>query len=137
MTNKLDIFKCNICGNIIEVVLSGGGELVCCSQKMELLTPKTADMSLEKHVPVLDENGEEKTVRTGSTPHPMTDEHYIQFIEVISKDHKWVKRKYLSPGEEPEMKFRCKCENKFSAIENCNIHGLWGNNFEGENQNGQ
>ena len=67
----------------------------------------------------------------------MTDEHYIQFIEVISKDHKWVKRKYLSPGEEPEMKFRCKCENKFSAIENCNIHGLWGNNFEGENQNGQ
>ncbi len=133
MTNKLDIFKCNVCGNIIEVVLSGGGKLVCCNQPMELLKPKTADTTTEKHVPVLEENGEEKLIRIGSTPHPMEDEHYIQFIEVISKDHKWVKRKYLKAHEQPEMKFKCKCENKFDAFELCNIHGLWENKFEGEN----
>ncbi len=132
MTNKLDIFKCNVCGNIVEVVISGGGELVCCSQKMEHLVPKQHEETAEKHVPVLEQNGEEKIVRVGSMPHPMTEEHHIQFIEVISKDHKWVKRKYLSAGEEPEMKFKCKCEHKFSAIENCNLHGLWGNDFKEE-----
>ncbi len=132
MTNKLDIFKCNVCGNIVEVVLSGGGELVCCNEPMELLKAKTTDSASEKHVPFLEENGEEKIVRIGSTPHPMEEGHYIQFIEVISKDHKWVKRKYLNPNEQPEMKFRCKCENKFDAFGHCNLHGLWVNKFEGE-----
>lgn len=137
MTNKLDIFKCNVCGNIVEVVLSGGGELVCCNQPMELVVPKTSVESGEKHIPVLEENGDDKTVRVGSMPHPMEDEHYIQFIEVISKDQKWVKRKYLHPHEQPEMKFKCKCDKKFDAFAHCNLHGLWGNKFEGENHNGQ
>ena len=137
MTNKLDIFKCNVCGNIVEVVLSGGGELVCCNQPMELVVPKTSMESGEKHIPVLEENGDDKTVRAGSMPHPMEDEHYIQFIEVISKDQKWVKRKYLHPHEQPEMKFKCKCDKKFDAFAYCNLHGLWENKFEGENHNGQ
>lgn len=137
MTNKLDIFKCNVCGNIVEVVLSGGGELVCCNQPMELVVPKTSMESGEKHIPVLEKNGDDKTVRVGSMPHPMEDEHYIQFIEVISKDQKWVKRKYLHPHEQPEMKFKCKCDKKFDAFAHCNLHGLWENKFEGENHNGQ
>ena len=137
MTNKLDIFKCNVCGNIVEVVLSGGGELVCCNQPMELVVPKTSVESGEKHVPVLEENADDKTVRVGSAPHPMEDGHYIQFIEVISKDQKWVKRKYLHPHEQPEMKFKCKCDKKFDAFAHCNLHGLWKNKFEGENHNGQ
>lgn len=137
MTNKLDIFKCNVCGNIVEVVLSGGGELVCCNQPMELVVPKTSVESCEKHIPVLEENRDDKTVRVGSMPHPMEDEHYIQFIEVISKDQKWVKRKYLHPHEQPEMKFKCKCDKKFDAFAHCNLHGLWENKFEGENHNGQ
>ncbi len=133
MTNKLDIFKCNVCGNIVEVVLSGGGELVCCNEPMELVTPKTVESMNEKHVPVLEENGDEKIIKVGSIPHPMEDEHYIQFIEVISKDHRWVKRKYLHPHEQPEAKFSCKCDKKFDAYAYCNIHGLWENKFEGEN----
>lgn len=129
MTQKLELYKCEICGNVVEVVLCGEGELVCCNQPMNLLTPKTKDMGEEKHVPVLEEHDREKMVRVGQIPHPMTQEHYIQFIEVISKDKIWVKRKYLSPNEQPEMKFTCDCENKFDAVEFCNIHGLWGAEF--------
>lgn len=138
MTNKLDLFRCNICGNIVEVVLSGGGTLVCCGEDMKLLEPKEHDMGEEKHVPVLETQNNEQIIRIGSVPHPMIEEHYIQFIEVISKDNKWVKRKYLFPGEEPQMKFSCGCEKGFDAIEYCNIHGLWGNKFDNaEENNGQ
>ena len=105
MSKRLDLYKCNICGNLIEVVLSGVGELVCCGEPMEYLEAKSNDSEYgEKHVPVFvdtDENGIE--VRVGSTLHPMTEEHYIQFIETISEDKNKICRQYLSPQTSPIM----------------------------------
>lgn len=125
MTNKLELYKCSICKQIVEVVLPGYGTLVCCDKDMDLMVANTVDASTEKHVPVIEVEGEEKTIRIGQTPHPMEDAHYIQFIEVISNDDRYVKRKYLFPHEEPMMKLKCKCEDGIKARELCNIHGLW------------
>jgi superoxide reductase len=127
MTNKLELYKCNICGNLVEVVLSGVGTLVCCGEDMEKLAPKTFDEKAEKHVPVIEVKDEEVTIRVGQVPHPMEEAHYIQFIEAISEDNNYIKRKYLKPGDEPELKFKCNC-SKLSARELCNIHGLWASN---------
>lgn len=126
MTEILQLYKCEICGNLVEVVVAGNGELVCCGQPMKLLEADTTDAALEKHVPVIEIEGENKTVRVGSIPHPMINEHYIMFIEAISDDKKFVKRKYLFPGEEPIMRFKTE-NNDFYAREFCNIHGLWSN----------
>lgn len=125
MTKKLELYKCDICKNIVEVVLEGEGTLVCCNESMTLMKANTTDASSEKHVPVIEEKGEEKTVRVGLTPHPMEDGHYIQFIEVISNDEKYIKRKYLHPHEEPMVRFKCECAEGFGARELCNLHGLW------------
>lgn len=125
MTKKLEMYKCEICGNFIEVVLSGVGELVCCNQPMTLLEPNTVDAAKEKHVPFFIKKDDELEVRIGSTPHPMTDEHYIQFIEVISSDEKYVKRKYLYPNEEPIFTLKGYDIDSLIARENCNLHGLW------------
>lgn len=126
MTKILEMYKCNVCGNFVEVVLPGDGELVCCGQPMEKMQEqtKTEEMLNEKHVPVVSKNGSELEVRVGSVPHPMTEEHYIQFIEVNSIDKRYVKRKYLYPNEEPVLKYKCNCV-KVEARELCNIHGLW------------
>ena len=126
MTEKLELYKCNICGNIVEVVLSGEGELVCCGQPMELLAEKdySDEMLQEKHVPVIKMEEDNIEVRVGAVPHPMTEEHYIQFIEAYSKDKRYVKRKYLFPNEEPVLKLKCDCKDTM-ARELCNIHGLW------------
>ena len=127
MTEILQIYKCNICGNIVEVLHEGVGELVCCSQPMVLYNENKTDASTEKHVPVIEklENGKIR-IKVGSQPHPMENEHYIEFIEAISPDKKYVKRKYLHPQEEPMMDFKCDCD-KIIARELCNIHGLWRN----------
>lgn len=126
MTEKLDLYKCNICGNFIEVVLAGDGELVCCGQPMERVKIHTQEEEMlgEKHVPVISVKDEETEIRIGSVPHPMEEEHYIQFIEAYSPDKNYVKRKYLYPHEEPVLKFKCHCD-KVVARELCNIHGLW------------
>ncbi len=126
MTEILDFYKCNVCGNFVEVVLNGEGELVCCGQPMEKIVPKTQseEMMGEKHVPVIEKNEEGITVKVGSVPHPMTEEHYIQFIEVNSPDKRYVKRKYLYPNEEPVLKLKCDCKD-IIARELCNIHGVW------------
>ncbi len=130
MTNRLEFYKCDMCKMIIQVVLEGEGTLVCCNEEMKLLTPSTHDLGEEKHVPVLYEGeDDEKTVKIGAQAHPMTKEHYIQFIEVTSKDGVWVKRKYLTPEDEAMMKFRCHCEDGIDAVEFCNIHGLWATKF--------
>ncbi|MBQ8669012.1 desulfoferrodoxin FeS4 iron-binding domain-containing protein [bacterium] len=126
MSKRLDLYKCNICGNLVEVVLSGVGELVCCGEPMEYLDAKSNDSEYgEKHVPVFvdtDENGIE--VRVGSTLHPMTEEHYIQFIETISEDKNKICRQYLSPQTSPIMVLKDKADIK-NAREYCNLHGLW------------
>ena len=127
MSEKLEIYKCNVCGSVIEVINSGVGQLVCCSLPMEHLPEhKNDDEFQEKHVPIVTLEGENKTIRVGSIPHPMEEKHYIMIIEAISPDKKYLKRKYLHPQEEPKMdlKHNCKYDN-FTARELCNIHGLW------------
>ncbi|MBR2386757.1 desulfoferrodoxin FeS4 iron-binding domain-containing protein [bacterium] len=127
MTKKLELYKCSICGNLIEVVLEGEGELVCCGEIMEQLTSDNHSGSMEAHRPIIESFEDKKTVRIGQTQHPMTEEHHIEFIEVISPDEKYVKRKYLNPEEEAILEFECTCKNGFSAREVCNLHGLWEN----------
>lgn len=125
MTKKLEMYKCGVCGNFVEVVLSGIGELVCCGQPMNLLKPNTTDAATEKHVPFFVKKDNELDVRVGSVLHPMTDEHYIQFIEVVSEDERYVKRKYLYPTEEPIFPLKWYDIGTLTAREFCNIHGLW------------
>ncbi|HDP68336.1 MAG TPA: desulfoferrodoxin [Candidatus Marinimicrobia bacterium] len=122
MIAKKQVYKCEICGNIVEVLHAGGGELVCCGQPMTLLKEQTADSSTEKHVPVIEktENGYKVTV--GSTLHPMVEAHYIEWIELIADGKSY--RQFLKPGDEPVAHFYVKA-NKVSAREYCNVHGLW------------
>ena len=129
MSKKFEIFKCNVCGSIVEVISSGVGQLVCCSLPMEHLKEHHSDDEYqEKHVPIVTIEGETKTIRVGSIPHPMEKEHYIMFIEAISPDKKYLKRKYLNPQEEPKMELKQCCHyDKFTARELCNIHGVWVN----------
>ncbi len=127
MTKKLKLFRCEICKNLVEVVIEGDGTLVCCGEDMKELIPKNNDEMKEKHVPVIENYGTSHVVKVGAQSHPMTDEHYIQFIEIISNDKRYVKRKYLYPNEEPEMVIKCMLENDFEAREFCNIHMLYSN----------
>ncbi len=126
MSERLDLYKCNVCGNLVEVILPGVGELVCCGEPMEFLEAKKQDSEYgEKHVPVFsatDEKGDE--VRVGAELHPMTNEHYIQFIETISADKARAEIQYFSPSDEPIMLIKDKLGIK-SARAFCNIHGLW------------
>ncbi len=122
MTKLKQIYKCNVCGNIVELLHTGFGELVCCGQPMELKEEKTKDEGLEKHVPVIETTENGVKVKVGSDPHPMTEEHYIEWIEVIV-DGKYC-RKFLKPGDAPEAEFSIKGES-VTAREYCNVHGLW------------
>ena len=122
MTELKQIYKCNICGNIVEVLHAGVGQLVCCGQPMELLTEKAADIGLEKHVPVIEKVGNKVKVKVGSVPHPMEQKHYIEWIEIIA-DGKTC-RKFFKPGDKPEAEFEIIAE-KIEAREYCNLHGLW------------
>ncbi len=123
MTEKNQIYKCEICGNIIEVLHGAGGQLVCCGAPMKLLKENTVDASLEKHVPVIEKTKKGILVKIGSVPHPMEEKHYIEFIEVITKDNKSDK-KFLNPGEKPEAEFCIDFDNVLFAREYCNLHGL-------------
>ena len=121
MAERLQVYKCELCGNIVEVLTGGNGELVCCGQPMNLLDEKTADTGKEKHVPVVEKGNGGVKVKVGSVPHPMEEKHYIEWIEVI-KDGKTC-RKYLKPGDAPEAAF---CGGTgVTAREHCNVHGLW------------
>ncbi len=122
MTKLNEVYKCNICGNIVELVHAGAGELVCCGQPMELKKEKDTDEGNEKHVPVIEKTEKGVKVKVGSVPHPMEDAHHIEWIEVVA-DGK-VYRKYLKPNQAPEAEFCIKAEN-ISAREYCNLHGLW------------
>ncbi len=123
MTERYEIYKCEICGNIIEVLHAGAGELVCCGQPMKLMEEQTADTSTEKHVPFLEKKDDKYIVRIGeNAKHPMEEKHYIEMIEVMTDDDR-ILRKYLNPGDEPEAVFDV--DNITMAREYCNIHGLW------------
>jgi len=122
MISLKQIYKCKVCGNIVEVVHAGDGELVCCGQPMELLAEKTKDQGKEKHVPVLEKTGKGVRVKVGEIPHPMEENHYIEWIEIIA-DGKYC-RQFLESGEAPEAEFEEAAENVSARIY-CNIHGLW------------
>ena len=122
MTELRQIYRCNVCGNIVEVLHAGVGTLVCCGQPMELLTEKTEDVGLEKHVPVIEKTETGYLVKVGSIPHPMEEKHYIEWIELVTDGKSC--RKFLKPYEKPEALFEVKAE-KVWAREYCNIHGLW------------
>ncbi|MBA7688631.1 Desulfoferrodoxin [subsurface metagenome] len=122
MAELEQIYKCNVCGNIVEVLHAGVGELVCCGQPMELLKEKTEDVGLEKHVPVVEKTEKGIKVKIGSVPHPMEQNHYIEWVEIIADGG--VCRKFLKPGDMPKAEFEIKAE-KIEAREYCNVHGLW------------
>lgn len=122
VTAQKQIYKCNICGNSVEVLYVGGGELVCCGQPMQLLIENTVDASREKHMPVIEKTSAGFLVKVGSVPHPMEEKHYIVWIELIADGKSY--RKFLKPGDKPEVEFEIKAE-KVEAREYCNLHGLW------------
>jgi superoxide reductase len=123
MVQKGQVYKCNVCGNIVEVLYAGGGQLVCCGQPMQLLEEKTQDEGKEKHVPVVEEKEGGIKVKVGSVPHPMEESHYIQWIEVITQGGSF--RKFLTPGQMPEAEFLVNKQEVLAVREYCNIHGLW------------
>ena len=123
MTKVKQIYKCEVCGNIVEVLHDGVGELVCCGQPMKLMDEQTKDASTEKHVPYIEKTSDGILVKVGQNQeHPMMDEHYIEWIELIADGESY--RKYLKPGDKPQALF-CVTANSVSAREYCNIHGLW------------
>ena len=123
-TNNLQIYKCSICGNIVEVIHTGAGTLVCCGVPMGLLVENTTDAAKEKHVPVVEKVGGGVKVTVGAVAHPMEEKHYIEWIEAIADGKSC--RRFLSPGDAPEAVFQIDSE-KLTARAFCNLHGLWKN----------
>ena len=119
---RLQVYKCSTCGNIVEVLTGGAGDLVCCGESMENLTAKTADAATEKHVPVIERINGGIKVKVGSVPHPMEDKHYIEWIELIAGDQIMVA--FLKPGDAPEAVFKTDATD-VSAREFCTVHGFW------------
>ena len=122
MAKRLEIYKCEKCGNIVEVLHGGGGDLVCCGQDMKQYIENTVDAAKEKHVPVIEKTATGMKVKVGSVAHPMEDKHYIEWIEVIADGRAY--RQFLNPGDAPEAAFDIQADN-ISARAYCNIHGLW------------
>jgi len=122
MAERLEVYKCSICGNIVEVLEAGGGELVCCGKPMDQLVENTVDAAKEKHVPVIEKTDTGVKVTVGSVAHPMEDKHYIQWIEIIADGKAY--RQFLNPGDAPEATFSIDASD-ISAREHCNLHGLW------------
>ena len=122
MAAKLEIYKCDVCGNMVEVIHAGGGQLVCCGEPMTLLKENTTDAATEKHVPVIEKIDGGYKVKVGSVAHPMEEKHYIEWIELLVGGESY--RHFLEPGQEPEAIFHIEAEN-VSVREYCNIHGLW------------
>lgn len=122
MTELKQVYKCPICGNVVEVVGKAGGTLVCCGKPMLLLKENSQEGAVEKHIPVVEKNGNEVVVKVGEVQHPMVEEHYIQWIEVETENK--VYRKFLKPNDVPEASFKID-EDIIGVRELCNIHGLW------------
>lgn len=122
MAKKHQIYKCDTCGNIVEVLHGGDGDLVCCGEEMKLFEEKTADEGKEKHVPVIEPSGDAVKVKVGSNPHPMEEKHYIEWVEIT--DGGTVCKQFLKPGDDPEAVFKA-AGTGVTAREYCNVHGLW------------
>ena len=124
MTKRKEVYKCELCGNIVEVVHGGVGELVCCNKPMKLLNENTVDASLEKHVPIIEKTKAGYIVKVGTIPHPMEEKHYIEWVQIITDKKSY--RHYFNPGEEPTATFEVEGEIK-KVREYCNLHLLWSN----------
>ena len=122
MAERLQIYKCELCGNIVEVLHGGKGQLVCCGQPMKLMEENTVDAAQEKHVPVIEKTADGVKVKVGSVAHPMEEKHYIEWIELIADGRAY--HQFLSPGDAPEAVFDVKADS-VAAREFCNLHGLW------------
>ena len=122
MAEKLQIYKCEKCGNIVEVLFGGKGELVCCGQPMKLFVENTVDAAKEKHVPVIEKTADGFKVRVGEVAHPMDENHYIQWVELIADGKAYLQ--FLNPGETPEATFQIDAD-QVTAREYCSLHGLW------------
>lgn len=122
MPERLEIYKCELCGNMVEVIEGGGADLVCCGQEMALLVENTVDAAKEKHVPVVEKVEGGVMVKVGAVPHPMEEKHYIQWIELVADGKAY--RQFLAPGETPEAFFPVEADDLY-AREYCNLHGLW------------
>jgi len=122
MPKMLEIYKCEVCGNIVELLHEGQGELVCCGKPMKLFVENTVDAAREKHVPVIEKTSTGVKVKVGSVAHPMEEKHYIEWIEIIADGKAY--RQFLKPGDAPEATFAIQADN-IIAREYCNLHGLW------------
>ena len=122
MAEKLEVYKCEACGNIVEVLFGAKGELTCCDKPMVLLKENTVDAAKEKHVPVVEKTAQGFKVKVGEVAHPMEENHYIQWIEIIADGKAY--RQFLNPGEAPEATFTIEA-GQVTAREYCNLHGLW------------
>ena len=122
MAKKLEVYKCELCGNIVEVLHGGAGTLVCCGQDMTLMKENTVDAAKEKHVPVIEKTGEGILVKVGNVAHPMEEKHYIEWIEVIADGKAF--RQFLNPGDKPEALFKIEPQD-VSSRAYCNLHDLW------------
>lgn len=122
MSKQLSIYKCEVCVNIVELLHEGKGELVCCGKPMKLFVENTVDAAREKHLPVIEKTSTGVKVKVGSVAHPMVEEHYIEWIEIIADGKAY--RQFLKPGGAPEATFEIQAHN-ITAREYCNLHGLW------------
>jgi superoxide reductase len=122
MTERLQIYKCEVCGNIVEMLHTGIGELVCCGQPMKLYIENTVDAAKEKHVPIVEKIDGGYKISIGSVPHPMEEKHYIEWIELVAGGAAY--RKFLKPGDKPAAVFMTDAK-QVTAREYCNLHGLW------------
>ena len=122
MAKRLEVYKCEVCGNIVEVLHGGKGELVCCGQPMKLLVEGMVDAAKEKHVPVIEKIEGGVKVKVGEVAHPMEEKHYIEWIEIMADGKSYIQ--FLKPGEAPEATFKIEAD-QITAREYCNLHGLW------------
>ena len=122
MAERLEVYKCEVCGNIVEVLHGGKGELVCCGKPMVQLIENTVDAAKEKHVPVIEKIAGGVKVKVGDVAHPMEEKHWIEWVEIIADGKTY--RQYLNPGDAPEATFNIEAD-QITAREYCNIHGLW------------
>ena len=122
MTEKMQIYKCEICGNMVEMVHAGQGQLVCCGKPMVYMEENTTDAAKEKHVPVIEKIDGGYRIKVGSAAHPMDEKHYIEWIELIAGDAS--QRVFLSPGKDPEAEFKTDAQ-EVTARAYCNLHGVW------------
>ena len=122
MTERLEIYKCEICGNIVEVLHGGEVDMKCCGALMKLYKENTVDAAREKHVPAIEKTSDGIKVKVGEVAHPMEEKHYIEWIEIIADGKAY--RQFLNPGEAPEAEFKIDAE-QVTAREFCTLHGLW------------